>query len=222
MKLFADTANLQEIEELLRTGAIQGITTNPSLLSKEPKADFLEHIQKICDLCQKYEVDLPVSVEVFATEPDSMIEQAAEICEKIQYNNINIKIPVGFQELRVISELAKRGIRVNCTCCFTDTQLQLAALAGAKYVSLFYNRLIDVGGDPLEALRRVRKFIEANDLDCEIISGSIRNAYDLSDCWANGSHIVTAGFGVIKKSTQHVKTNESIEGFIKDFEAWIK
>lgn len=222
MKLFADTANLQEIEELLQSGAIQGITTNPSLLSKEPKADFFEHIQKICDLCEKYNVDIPVSVEVFATEPDSMIEQAIVICERITYDNINIKIPVGFAELRVISELAKQGIRVNCTCCFTDTQLELAALSGARYVSLFYNRLIDVGGEPLKALQRVRKFIETNDLDCEIISGSIRNAYDLSDCWANGSHIVTAGHGVIKKATQHVKTDESVEGFIKDFEAWIK
>jgi len=118
--------------------------------------------------------------------------------------------------------LAEHGVRDNCTCCFTDTQLELAALAGARYVSLFYNRLKDVGGDPLEALERVRKFIDTNGLDCEIISGSIRNPYDLSDCWASGSHIVTAGYNIIKKATQHVKTDESVEGFMRDFEAWIK
>lgn len=222
MKLFADTANLEEIEKLLQSGVIQGITTNPSLLSKEPKTDFIKHIQKICDLCAEYNRNLPVSVEVFATEPDRMIEQAVEICSKVKYDNINIKIPVGFEELRVVSELSKKGIRVNCTCCFTDTQLELAALAGAKYVSLFYNRLIDIGGEPLRVLRRVREFIKENNLDCEIISGSIRNAYDLSDCWANGSHIVTAGYEIIKKSTCHVKTDESVEGFIKDFQSWIK
>ena len=222
MKLFADTANLQEIESLLSSGAIQGITTNPSLLSKEPKTDFFDHIQKICNLCTAYGADIPVSVEVFATEPKKMISQAIEITKKIEYENLNIKIPVGFKELQVIHTLAEHGVRVNCTCCFTDTQLELAALAGARYVSLFYNRLKDVGGDPLEALERVRKFIDTNGLDCEIISGSIRNPYDLSDCWASGSHIVTAGYNIIKKATQHVKTDESVEGFMRDFEAWIK
>ncbi len=222
MKLFADTANIKEIEQLLESGVIQGITTNPSLLAKEPKADFFGHIQKICNLCIAYGLEIPVSVEVFATEPNKMIAQAIEITKKVKYSNLNIKIPVGFNELKVIHTLNKHNIKVNCTCCFSDTQLQLAALSGAKYVSLFYNRLKDVGGDPEESLRRVRKFIDTNNLDCEIIAGSIRNPYDLSDCWNAGSHIVTAGFGVIKKATSHVKTDESIEGFLKDFEAWIK
>jgi transaldolase len=222
MKLFADTANIKEIEQLLESGAIQGITTNPSLLAKEPKTDFYSHIQKICNLCTAYGVDLPISVEVFATEPDKMIDQAIEISKKVQYKNLNIKIPVGFNELKVIHKLSQNGIRVNCTCCFTETQLELAALSGARYVSLFYNRLKDVGGNPEEVLKRVRKFIDNNGLDCEIIAGSIRNPYDLSDCWNAGSHIVTAGYSVIQKATAHVKTDESIEGFLKDFEAWIK
>ncbi len=222
MKLFADTANIKEIKELLQKGVVQGITTNPSLLAKEPKTDFYEHIQKICDLCVEYKTNIPVSVEVFATEPDSMISQAIEIFNRIEYDNLNIKVPIGFEELRVIYELKKQGIPVNCTCCFTDTQMQLAALSGARYVSLFYNRLIDVGGDPLEILRRTRKFIDDNNLECEIIAGSIRNPYDLSNCWSEGCHIVTAGYSVIKKSTSHVKTDESVDGFMKDFEQWIK
>jgi transaldolase len=222
MKLFADTANLEEIESLLSKGVVQGITTNPSLLAKEPKTDFYEHIQKICDLCVEYQMDIPVSVEVFATEPDKMIGQAQEIVQKINYNNINIKVPIGFEELRVISELKKLGIDVNCTCCFTSTQLQLAVLSGARYVSLFYNRLIDVGGDPALSLKQVRQFIDDNKADCEIIAGSIRNPYDLSNCWQNGCHIVTAGYSVIEKATKHVKTDESVRGFMKDFEQWIK
>ena len=225
MKLFADTANLAEIESLLSKGVVQGVTTNPSLLAKEPKTDFFEHVQKICDLCTQYcggDAVIPVSVEVFATDPDSMISQACEIVERINYDNLNIKIPIGFQELRVIHELNKRHIDVNCTCCFTDTQLQLAALSGARYVSLFYNRLIDIGGDPLEVLRRTRKFIDDANLNCEIIAGSIRNSYDLADCWANGCHIVTAGHSVIQKSTCHIKTDESVEGFMSDFAQWIK
>ena len=225
MKLFADTANLKQIESLLEKGVVQGVTTNPSLLSKEPKTDFFEHIQKICNLCTDYSdpmPGIPVSVEVFATEPDSMISQACEIFDKIDYDNLNIKIPIGFNELKVIHELNQKQIDVNCTCCFTDTQLQLAALSGARYVSLFYNRLIDIGGNPLETLRRTRAFIDDSNLNCEIIAGSIRNPYDLSDCWANGCHIVTAGYSVIEKATKHVKTDESIQGFMSDFAQWIR
>ena len=222
MKLFADTANLEEIESLLKKGVGQGITTNPSLLAKEPKADFYDHIQQICNLCLEHGLEIPVSVEVFATEPDKMILQAQEIIQRIGYDNINIKIPIGFEELRVISELKDLGIDVNCTCCFTSTQLQLAALSGARYVSLFYNRLIDVGGDPALCLQQVREFIDNSELDCEIIAGSIRNPYDLSNCWHNGCHIVTAGYSIIEKSTKHVKTDESVQGFMKDFEQWIK
>ncbi len=222
MKLFADTANLEEIESLLKKGVVQGITTNPSLLAKEPKADFYDHIQQICNLCLQHGLEIPVSVEVFATEPDKMILQAQEIIQRIGYDNINIKIPIGFEELRVISELKDLGIDVNCTCCFTSTQLQLAALSGARYVSLFYNRLIDVGGDPALCLQQTREFIDNSELDCEIIAGSIRNPYDLTNCWHNGCHIVTAGHSVIQKATQHVKTDESVQGFMKDFEQWIK
>ena len=223
MKLFADTANLAEIESLLQKGVVQGVTTNPSLLAKEPKTDFYGHIQKICDLCVKYNTRVPVSVEVFATEPDKMIAQAKEIVDRINYHSINIKVPIGFEELRVVHELKKQhNIDVNCTCCFTSAQLQLAALSGARYVSLFYNRLIDVGGDPMHCLRQVRKFIDDNNLNCEIIAGSIRNPYDLENCWDNGCHIVTAGDSVIKKATSHVKTTESVNGFMKDFERWIK
>lgn len=221
MKLFADTANLLEIEELLDKGVIQGITTNPSLLAKEPKTDFYAHIQKICNLCKERKVIIPISVEVFATNPDKMIEQAQEIMKRIDYEKINIKIPIGFEELRVVSELKRLGIDVNCTCCFTSTQLQLAALSGAKYVSLFYNRLIDVGGNPLTCLEQTRKFIDESNLDCEIIAGSIRNPRDLSDAWVNGCHIVTAGHEVIKKATRHIRTDESVQGFMKDFEKWI-
>ena len=222
MKLFLDTANIEQIEDAFKTGAISGVTTNPSLLSKEPKADFYEHIQKIADLCYSRGNGCPLSVEVFAKEPTAMVEQAMRIVNTLDYNNINIKIPVGYEELSAINILSKEGIRVNCTCCFTTTQMQLAAAAGARYVSLFYNRLIDVGGSPAEVLKRTREFIDQNGLNSEIIAGSIRNPYDLEDCWNSGAHIVTAGSSVIKKAMAHVKTDESVNGFLSDFEKWIK
>jgi len=222
MKLFIDTANLHDIEDAFSKGIIQGVTTNPSLLAKEPKIGFYTHIQKIADICKAKGNNCPLSVEVFAIEKDEIIKQAKEILSQIDYPNLNIKIPIGYQELGAISELKKENIRVNCTCCFSTTQMQLAALAGAKYVSLFYNRLIDIGGSPIEVISRVRKFIDDNKLDCEIIAGSIRNPYDLENCWNAGCDIVTAGYKVIVNSTKHVKTDESINEFLTDFKTWIK
>ncbi len=222
MKLFIDTTNLEEIRTSLEHGLVQGVTTNPSLLAKEPQADFYTHIQKIADICTELNEGVPLSVEVFAEDADGMIEQAREISEKVNYSNLNIKIPVGFEEMRVIKTLSEEGIDVNCTCCFTATQLQLAAAAGARYVSLFYNRALDSQIDASEILVRTRQFIDVNLLPCEIIAGSIRNAYDLEDCWAAGCDIVTAGMPVIKKAVTHLKTDESVEGFLKDFASWIK
>lgn len=221
MKLFADTANLQEIEDLIEKGIICGVTTNPSLMAKEPKTDFFNHIKKIADVCRESE-GLPLSVEVFATTPDEMINQAIEIVEQTNYGFLNIKIPIGYEELRVINVLSSQGISINCTCCFTSAQLELAALAGARYVSLFYNRLIDAKGEPKTVLKQTRKFIDDNNLDCEIICGSIRAPSDVSDAWAAGSHIVTAGHKVIKEMTQHYKTDESVAGFLSDFNNWMK
>ena len=222
MKLFLDTANLEQINDAMAKGVILGVTTNPSLLAKEPKANFYEHIEKIVSLCRDYKNLTPRSVEVFASEPKEMISQAKEIVERLNYGSLNIKIPVGYEELQVINELTKMGIPVNCTCCFTAPQMELAALSGARYVSLFYNRLFDIDGNPLKVLRRVRNFIDSNNLNCEIIAGSIRNSYDLENAWDAGAHIVTAGYNIIQKSMKHPKTDESVNGFLKDFEEWIK
>ena len=119
MKLFADTANLDEIKSLLEKGVVQGITTNPSLLAKEPKTDFYKHIQRICDLCREYDALIPVSVEVFATEPDSMIAQALEIHEKVDYVNLYEFHQKGGFDLTVIAS-AKEYIIPYGTCELND------------------------------------------------------------------------------------------------------
>jgi len=220
MKLFADTANLQEIEDVLATGTVEGVTTNPSLLSKEPKDNFMEHMRKIVVLCE-VNGGLPLSVEVFAEKPDEMYAQALEIYADLAYSKLNIKIPVGYEELKIIKKLKQQGVPVNCTCCFTSSQLEMAALAGAKYVSLFYNRLLDCGGDPLVVLDQTSHFISRKGLNCEIISGSIRSPRDITSSWDAGSHIVTAGLPVVKKMMQHSQTDLSVEGFLSDFREWI-
>jgi len=221
MKFFLDTANLDEIEDALETGLISGITTNPSLMAKEPKTNFYTHISKIADLCELYN-GIPLSVEVFATDPRKILEQAYDIRTRVPYKKLNIKIPVGYEELKIINKLSEMGIPINCTCCFTTTQMQLAAAAGARYVSLFYNRLLDVKGNPIQALQRTRSFLDSKKLNCEIIAGSIRNAYDIEDAWDAGAHIVTASNTILKKATKHPKTDESVNQFLSDFKKWIE
>ena len=150
-----------------------------------------------------------------------MFDQALEIVKNVGYDNLNIKIPVGYEELQVINKLNSHNIDVNCTCCFTAVQMEMAVLAGARYVSLFYNRLIDVGGKPMEVASQVNKFIEESGKKSEIIAGSIRHPCDIENAWNAGCHIVTAGYSIVKKSMKHSKTDESVNGFLKDFEQWV-
>lgn len=221
MKLFIDTANLDEIEHGLRKGVVSGITTNPSLVAKEPRSDFLEHIRKIIALTRKYGKAVPISVEVFATTPKEMTSQGIEFYEKLDYRELAIKIPVGWEELETVSALCQRGIAVNCTCCFSESQMILAALAGARYVSLFYNRLLDIGGYPLAVVEKTSAFLKSSGLGCEIIVGSIRREEDVVSSWNKGAHIVTAGYKIISKMCAHPQTTASVNQFTADFKSWM-
>ncbi|HET7876445.1 MAG TPA: transaldolase family protein, partial [Methylomirabilota bacterium] len=147
MKLFVDSANLAEIEDALARGFVAGITTNPSILAKEERTDFSEHIHKIIALIRRYGRDLPLSVEVFVDDSAEMLDQALKFVAAFRYPALSVKVPVGWNELKIIAELRKRDIRVNCTCCMSFNQAYMAALAGANYVSLFYGRIRDTGYD---------------------------------------------------------------------------
>lgn len=220
MKFFIDTANIEHIKDTLKRGFASGVTTNPSLMSKEPKSDFIKHIKKIVKVCEEYG-GVPLSVEVFAEKADDMYDQAIEIYESLSYDNLNIKIPVGYEELEVVNKLSQYPIDVNVTCCFTEAQLELSALAGARYVSLFYNRLLDFGGDPLKVLRNVRNNFDKNGINSEIIVGSIRKDRDVVDSWTAGGHIVTAGYNLFPSILEHPMTDYSVKGFLNDFKDWI-
>jgi len=222
MKLFLDSANLVEIEACLKRGILQGITTNPSLLSKEPKADFIEHIRKIVALCEKYNQIISLSVEVFTRKPSEMVKQALQFIEAVPYKNLAIKIPMGWDELEAVHTLALKGISVNCTCLFTEAQCVLAANAGARYVSIFMARLKDISGDAPAVISNTRRILDLAKSQAEIIVGSIRHERDIVDAQIAGAHIVTAGAAYLTKMTSHPQTTKSVEGFLKDFEAWLK
>ena len=222
MKIFSDTANLNDIESNLSRGIVSGITTNPSILSKEPKTDFVKHIKKIAALCIKYNSIVPLSVEVFTGNAKKMVKQAIELVDKINYENINIKVPIGWNELEVINYLVKQGIKINATCLFNEAQCVLAANAGATYVSLFMGRMKDIGVEPLGVIKKTRTLIDWSGKDTEIIIGSIRHERDIIDSFIAGAHIVTADPKFFPKMATHPQTDKSVEGFLKDFEQWLK
>lgn len=244
MKLFLDTANLADIEEALKGGFIRGITTNPSLLAKEPKGNYLAHMKKIVALCKRYGRAASLSVEVFTNNPREMVAQARQFAKELKYKHLAIKIPIGYQNqnnLAVIRELSARGITVNCTACMTPLQLTLAAAAGAKFVSLFYNRLRDseteekyknersalfekkivekMDFDPDQVLRETRALL-SDYPDAEIIVGSIRTPLDVKRAGLAGGHIVTASLKILKEALGHFKTDHAVEQFLADFKQW--
>lgn len=222
MKIFVDSANLADIEEALKRGFPRGITTNPSILSKEKKTDFSKHIQKIIDLLVKYRYDIPLSVEVFSADPKEMITQAEQFVKSFgHYPNLNIKIPIGWNELQVIRELRARDIKVNCTACMTLNQAVMASLAGANFVSLFYGRIRDGGDDPERIVREVRAAFKEWGSTSEIIVGSIRQVGDIAAAITAGADIVTVQPKFFESMTSHPKTSEVINQFLTDFKNWL-
>ena len=220
--LFADTANLDEIIEANDMGVIQGVTTNPSIIAKEPPGSFDDLIKKLAEYCGAEHLSL--SVEVFAEGYEPMVKQACDIYEKYitLCPELYVKIPVGFEGLKAIKTCSREGVRINATICYSEQQLVHCASAGAKYVSLFYCRLKQHGGDVERALRRTRQYITENGLDTQIIAGSIRTQQDVADAWDYGADIVTTGLSVIKEMVVHPKTTESYDGFMSDFAGWMK
>ena len=243
MKLYLDTANLADIGQALDLGVIEGVTTNPSLFAKEPKSDYIEHLKKIVDLCNTYGGNKSLSVEVFSNDPKEMLVQGEKFVKELNYKHLRVKVQISYQGtcyLNVVREFTERGVPVNCTALMTPMQAVLAAAAGAKYVSLFYNRIkdgtkgfdeerkemlgsgaIDEGDfDPNKVVRETRQLLEHYP-NAEIIAGSIRSVLDIKYAGLAGAHIVTAGPKVVLKSLQHYKTDEAVGQFMTDFAKWL-
>jgi transaldolase len=223
MKIFVDSANLVEIEEALERGFPAGITTNPSILSREERGDFREHIKKIIGLVERYGYDIPLSVEVFTTNPTEMIAQAEDFVRHFgAYRNLYIKVPIGWDELAVIRELRRRGVKVNCTCCMSFNQAVMAARAGANFVSLFYGRIRDVGYDAASIVRATRQVFREWQVPSEIIVGSIRHIYDVNEAFLAGADIVTVPPKFFRQMVAHPKTDEAVQQFVTDFQKWLQ
>ncbi len=209
MKIFIDTANVEEIKEAATWGILDGVTTNPSLIAKEGR-DIKEVINEICEI-----VDGPISAEVISLEADKMVEEAYELAKL--HKNIVIKIPMCIEGLKAVNILNKNGIKTNVTLIFSSQQALLAAKAGATYVSPFVGRLDDIGIVGTELINEVATVFEKHNINTEIISASIRNPIHVSECAIAGSNIATIPFGVLKQMSKHPLTDIGIQKFLLDY-----
>lgn len=209
MKIFIDTANVNEIRDAASTGAICGVTTNPSLIVKEGRV-FQEVVAEICTI-----VDGPISAEVISLEADKMYDEALELV-KI-HKNIVIKLPMTKEGLKCCSMLTKKGIKTNVTLIFTASQALLAARSGATYVSPFVGRLDDIGLDGLELISDISDIFNIHGIETEIIAASIRNPLHASGAAKAGAHIATIPYAVFLSMFNHHLTDAGIEKFLKDW-----
>ena len=210
MKIFIDTANVEEIISANDMGVICGVTTNPSLIAKEGR-DFKEVIKEITTI-----VDGPISAEVLSMDHEGMIKEGEKLA-KI-HENIVIKIPMCAEGLKAVKALSDKGIRTNVTLIFSANQALLAARAGASYVSPFVGRLDDISFDGLGLIADIKQIFEVNFIETEIIVASVRNPIHVLESAKLGADIATVPYKVIMQMINHPLTDRGIENFIKDAE----
>lgn len=211
MKFFVDTAEVNEIKDLLTNGLLDGVTTNPSLVAKSGR-DFKEVIAEICSL-----TDTPVSAEVSALDTESMIAEG-EVLAGIA-PNVVVKLPLTMEGLKACSFFTANGVKTNVTLCFSPNQALLAAKASATYISPFLGRLDDINLDGAQLIRDIRKIYDNYAFDTEIIAASVRTPNHVTECALAGADIATVPPGVIRRLANHPLTDNGVEQFLADWKA---
>lgn len=209
MKLFIDTANIQEIEKASQMGVLDGVTTNPTLLSKEKEKPEVQ-IRKICEI-----VDGPVSAEVISQDFEDIVKEAEELAKIAP--NIVVKIPCTLAGLQATKRLASLGIKTNLTLCFSPSQAVLVAKAGASFVSPFVGRLDDISQQGMELVREIRMVYNNYNFSTKIIVASVRHPLHFLEAAKMGADIATVPFGVIEKLMRHPLTDIGIKRFLDDY-----
>lgn len=209
MKIFIDTANIEEIKKANDWGVIDGVTTNPSLVAKEG-SEFKELIREIVNI-----VNGPISVEAISTNAEGMIKEAVEISEWSQ--KIVVKIPMIPEGLKAVKILGAKDIKTNVTLTFSVNQALLAAKAGATYVSPFIGRLDDIGHEGMQIVRDMVKIFNIYDFKTEVLVASIRHPLHVIEAAKAGAHVATVPFKVIEKMFKHPLTDIGLERFLEDW-----
>lgn len=210
MKFFIDTANTKQIKEAWDIGVIDGVTTNPSLISKENKKPR-ELLKEICEI-----VDGPISAEAVSLDAEKIVEEAQELSGI--HKNIVVKIPMTTDGLKATKLLSQLKIKINVTLIFSPSQALLAAKAGAAYVSPFVGRLDDISHYGMDLVSQIIEIYKNYDFNTEVIVASIRNPLHVIDAARIGAHVATIPFSVIEQLSRHPLTDKGIEKFLKDWE----
>jgi transaldolase len=210
MKLFVDTGSIKDVESIAALGILDGVTTNPSLLAKEP-GDFRQNLKRICDIVQG-----PVSGEVTATDFAGMLQQGHDIA-KIDAHMV-VKVPLTRDGIRACKALSGEGIRVNVTLCFSAAQALLAAKAGATYISPFVGRLDDIATNGMELIREIVAIYDNYEFTTEILVASCRHPIHVVEAAKMGADIATCPPAVIEQMFNHPLTTIGLEKFLKDWE----
>jgi len=210
MKLFLDTAEIEEIRIAARWGVLDGVTTNPTLFAKVG-GSYDDVLTQICQLTPG-----PVSAEVVAEDVEGMLREGRHFSKLAP--NIVVKIPMSEEGLEAISRLAEEGIKTNCTLIFTANQGLLAAKAGASLLSPFVGRLDDINQDGMDVIRELVAMVDGYDLDSEVLAASIRHPRHVTEAALLGSHIATLPFKVLQQMVHHPLTDKGIKTFREDWE----
>ncbi len=210
MKLFLDTANIDEIKALNNTGFVDGVTTNPSLIAKSGR-DLMQTIAEICDL-----VDGPVSAEVTATDAETMLKEGLKLA-KIA-DNVAVKVPLTEAGLSVCKALSDQGTMVNVTLCFSAAQALLAAKAGAKFISPFVGRLDDIGSNGMGLIEEIVTIYANYDMRTEVLVASVRGVQHVVDAALMGADVATVPPQVISAMFKHPLTDKGLAAFMSDWE----
>jgi len=210
MKLFVDTGSIKDIETIAQLGILDGVTTNPSLLAKEP-GDYRQNLKKICDI-----VKGPVSGEVTATDYAGMLREGHDIASIDPH--MVVKVPLTRDGIRACKTLAGEGIRVNVTLCFTATQALLAAKVGASFISPFVGRLDDISTSGMEIIREIVDIYDNYEYTTEVLVASCRHPMHVVEAARMGADIATCPPSVIDAMFNHPLTNIGLEKFLKDWE----
>ena len=210
MKIFLDTANIEHICHGVRLGVVVGVTTNPSLISREGNVDYRKLVQEICSI-----VPGPVSTEVLGQDVQSMVTEAREIAKWA--DNIVVKIPASLEGVEATSVLVRENIKVNFTLCFTLNQALLGVTAGATFISPFVGRLDDIGEDGMNVVADIVEYLDYYQLPSQVIAASIRHPQHCLAAARIGAHIATVPYEVLLQMIRHPLTDIGIERFRNDW-----
>jgi transaldolase len=210
MKIFLDTADIEEIRTAARWGILDGVTTNPTLYAKVG-GSYEDILREVCSLTPG-----PVSAEVVADEVDDMLEEGRAFAKLAP--NIVVKVPMSENGLEAISRFAEEGIKTNCTLIFSTNQGLLAAKAGASLISPFVGRLDDINEDGMIVIRELAEIVAIHELDTEVLAASIRNPLHMTQAALAGAHIATLPFKVLQQMVHHPLTDKGIVQFRSDWD----